>query len=1172
MRKITKCKCRILLLFLFLFIPTVMSASAQEFLLNLDFANVPLSKVLDEVGRQASLSVVYNTKDVNPDRVVSIKASREKLSTVMARLLKNSNASYSVKDKYLVLYTKENVEAPKAVQQVGKRQIKGMVTDETGEPLIGVSVLVQGTTMGTITDIDGMYSLEVPDNKASLEFTYIGYQKVILPVSSSSSFNVVMKEDAQQLSEVVVTAMGIERKEKSLTYATQKVSGDELMKVQDANFVNSLQGKVSGITITPSAGGAGGASKIVLRGNKSVLGNNSPLIVVDGIPLTNDINGQKDVQSGGSGLTYSSSSEGSDPLSMINPDDIESMNVLKGANAAALYGSKAANGVIMITTKKGKEGKIDINYSANITFEKPLVTPKIQNVYGAAVNLNANTLSVDSWGKKISELTPEELAYEGARLRNYAANDVDDFLRTGVSYNNSVSLSGGSEKIRSYFSYANSHSDGMIPKNSYNRNSFSFRQNYSLFNDRLKVDLSMNYIQAVTKNRPGGGTALNPLYDLYTMPRNIDMSYYKDNYVNENGSWTTALQGHYIKNENGDWEWATESKELTGPQQQWAYASKGHNNPYWLANRNQSRQEEERAYGYITAKLNLMKGLDFQARLNIDRTKSTGTTNRWATTWTPAAMEDYGMYGQDLTKITEIYVDYLLSYNRDIKDFAVSATAGWVGHTIKSDLQKIWANATIYDPMRRELPSVINYFYPMASEGNTSGRTYSPTSNWDKALLFTGQIGFKEMVYIDGSYRRDWYRPFRYFYKTRGTATNYGYFGLGANALVDKIFKLPEDINHFKVRMSYSEVGNSIPNSAWNSSTTNMVTGAVNILTIGHYDNPIPETNKSFEVGFDMALFRNSLELDFTYYNATADHLYMLNSVQGGKTTPSNSGKIRNSGIESTVTYSMNLAKNFLWRTSVNFSLNNNKILKTAYNEDGTEALVEQQIANGKIQVKYEEGGTYGDMYATDFDRNKDGSIKLSSTGRPKLSNEKFGVYVGNMYSKYQLGWSNSFTYKDFNLSFLINGKIGGKVISFTEAELDKLGVSERTANARLAAEADPSLVWNGKPALYMPDGNLAPISEYYQGIGGDVNATQYIYDATNFRLRELSLGYTFRNLLGASKHVSISFIARNLFFIYKDAPVDPDISLSTQNGLSAFEIFNMPSSRSFGFSLKANF
>ena len=764
MRKITKCKCRILLLFLFLFIPTVMSASAQEFLLNLDFANVPLSKVLDEVGRQASLSVVYNTKDVNPDRVVSIKASREKLSTVMARLLKNSNASYSVKDKYLVLYTKENVAAPKAVQQVGKRQIKGMVTDETGEPLIGVSVLVQGTTMGTITDIDGMYSLEVPDNKASLEFTYIGYQKVILPVSSSSSFNVVMKEDAQQLSEVVVTAMGIERKEKSLTYATQKVSGDELMKVQDANFVNSLQGKVSGITITPSAGGAGGASKIVLRGNKSVLGNNSPLIVVDGIPLTNDINGQKDVQSGGSGLTYSSSSEGSDPLSMINPDDIESMNVLKGANAAALYGSKAANGVIMITTKKGKEGKIDINYSANITFEKPLVTPKIQNVYGAAVNLNANTLSVDSWGKKISELTPEELAYEGARLRNYAANDVDDFLRTGVSYNNSVSLSGGSEKIRSYFSYANSHSDGMIPKNSYNRNSFSFRQNYSLFNDRLKVDLSMNYIQAVTKNRPGGGTALNPLYDLYTMPRNIDMSYYKDNYVNENGSWTTALQGHYIKNENGDWEWATESKELTGPQQQWAYASKGHNNPYWLANRNQSRQEEERAYGYITAKLNLMKGLDFQARLNIDRTKSTGTTNRWATTWTPAAMEDYGMYGQDLTKITEIYVDYLLSYNRDIKDFAVSATAGWVGHTIKSDLQKIWANATIYDPMRRELPSVINYFYPMASEGNTSGRTYSPTSNWDKALLFTGQIGFKEMVYIDGSYRRDWYRPFRYFY------------------------------------------------------------------------------------------------------------------------------------------------------------------------------------------------------------------------------------------------------------------------------------------------------------------------------------------------------------------------------------------------------------------------
>ena len=381
MKKNQKCRIKLLLSSLFLFVPFLLNAAngQDETMVSLNFTNAPLSQVLNEVGRQTSLRIVYNTKDVNPDKIISVKVNQEKLSSVMTNLLRNTNSDYAIKDNYLVLYSAKNNDVVKATSQQSKRTIKGVVSDEFGEPLIGVSVLVRGTTVGAITDIDGNYSVDVENNDAVLEFTYIGYQKITLPVAGTTSFNVVMKEDTQQLGEVVVTAMGIERKEKSLTYATQQVKGDELMKVQDANFVNSLQGKVSGITITPSAGGAGGASKIILRGNKSILGNNSPLIVIDGIPMTNDINNQADVTSGGSGLTYSSSSEGSDPLSMINPDDIESMNVLKGANAAALYGSKAANGVIMITTKKGKEGKIDINYSANRTFEKPLLTPKIQN-------------------------------------------------------------------------------------------------------------------------------------------------------------------------------------------------------------------------------------------------------------------------------------------------------------------------------------------------------------------------------------------------------------------------------------------------------------------------------------------------------------------------------------------------------------------------------------------------------------------------------------------------------------------------------------------------------------------------------------------------------------------------------------------------------------------------
>ena len=761
MKKNLEYRIKILLFSLFLFVPFLTNATAQsEIVISLDFANAPLSEVLNEISRQTSLSMVYNAKDVDPNRKVTIHANREKLSKVMTDLLKNTNTTYSVRDNHLVVYSTKETPTVHSTMQQKQRTIKGTVSDEYGEPLIGVSVLVQGTTTGTITDIDGNYTLEILNDEAVLEFSYIGYQKISLRVAGASSFNIIMKEDAQQLNEVVVTAMGIERKEKSLTYATQQVKGDELMKVQDANFVNALSGKASGVTITPSAGGAGGASKILLRGNKSILGNNSPLIVIDGVPMTNNVNGQTGFD-GGSNLTYSSTSEGSDPLSLVNPDDIESLNILKGANAAALYGSAAANGVLMITTKKGKEGRISINVSSSATFDRPLLTPKIQNVYGATVDPTAETLSVDSWGKKLSDLTADELNYSGAKLRNTASNDdVNDFFRTGATFNNSISVSGGTETVRTYFSYANSYSDGMMRNNNYKRNTLSFRQSYSLFNKKLNVDLSLNYVQAKTKNRPGGGTVMNPLYDLYRMPRNVDLNYYKENYYIENGKWTSNEQSYFDSKNN---KWTTGTVELTGPKQEWAYWQNGMNNPYWMVNTRNSISEEERAYGYISANYQIIDGLKIQGRLSLDRTKMKGTSERMATTWNISAMEDYGMYGQDLNWINEVYVDALLSYDKQIKDFSISATTGWTGHTLKGETQKLWAKATTANWKHDTMPTLINFFEPSVSQGNVSERSYTLSSNWDKGLLFTGQIGWQEKVYLEGSYRRDWYRAFKQY-------------------------------------------------------------------------------------------------------------------------------------------------------------------------------------------------------------------------------------------------------------------------------------------------------------------------------------------------------------------------------------------------------------------------
>lgn len=1167
MKKNLEYRIKILLFSLFLFVPFLTNATAQsEIVISLDFANAPLSEVLNEISRQTSLSMVYNAKDVDPNRKVTIHANREKLSKVMTDLLKNTNTTYSVRDNHLVVYSTKETPTVHSTMQQKQRTIKGTVSDEYGEPLIGVSVLVQGTTTGTITDIDGNYTLEILNDEAVLEFSYIGYQKISLRVAGASSFNIIMKEDAQQLNEVVVTAMGIERKEKSLTYATQQVKGDELMKVQDANFVNALSGKASGVTITPSAGGAGGASKILLRGNKSILGNNSPLIVIDGVPMTNNVNGQTGFD-GGSNLTYSSTSEGSDPLSLVNPDDIESLNILKGANAAALYGSAAANGVLMITTKKGKEGRISINVSSSATFDRPLLTPKIQNVYGATVDPTAETLSVDSWGKKLSDLTADELNYSGAKLRNTASNDdVNDFFRTGATFNNSISVSGGTETVRTYFSYANSYSDGMMRNNNYKRNTLSFRQSYSLFNKKLNVDLSLNYVQAKTKNRPGGGTVMNPLYDLYRMPRNVDLNYYKENYYIENGKWTSNEQSYFDSKNN---KWTTGTVELTGPKQEWAYWQNGMNNPYWMVNTRNSISEEERAYGYISANYQIIDGLKIQGRLSLDRTKMKGTSERMATTWNISAMEDYGMYGQDLNWINEVYVDALLSYDKQIKDFSISATTGWTGHTLKGETQKLWAKATTANWKHDTMPTLINFFEPSVSQGNVSERSYTLSSNWDKGLLFTGQIGWQEKVYLEGSYRRDWYRAFKQ-YSYRGTPTNYGYFSVGANALLHQIVTLPEVITNLKVRASYSEVGNSIPNVLYNARNTDPLTGAAVPSSYSYFNNPIPEKTKSFEAGFDISLFGSALNWDMTYYNSAMHNSYLTISDLGGLKKPVNAGVIRNQGIETTLSYNLAFAKDWMWRTSVNFSYNYNKIEKTYTKEDGTSAKLEQSIAGGKVMVRYDEGGSYGDLYAQDFKRNEDGSIKLVN-GAPQLDTQNY-VYLGNMNSKFNLGWSNTINYKDFSLYFLINGRIGGKVISLTEGMLDAVGNSQRTADARLAAEANNLYTATGEPAMYMSDGQLVSIEKYYRQVGGNTYGTQYVYNATNFRLGELSLGYTFRNLFGASKHLSLSLVARNLCFLYKDAPVDPDLALSTQNGLGAFDVFNMPSARSFGILLKANF
>ncbi len=1080
-----------------------------------------------------------------------------------------------------------NVMSPEASQAAGSKIVTGTVTDTSGETLIGLTVKAVGTSVATATDFEGNYSIKVPDGARELEFSYVGYRTKKVAIKGNT-LSVVMDPDDELLDEVVVTAMGIQRKESSLTYATQELKGDELMRVQDANFVNSLQGKAAGVTITQSAGGAGSASKILLRGNKSVLGNNQPLIVVDGIPMTNQVGSAPSAWTDFLDVN-TSHSEGGDALSLINPDDIESINILKGANAAALYGSAAANGVLMITTKTGKEGKVSVTVNSNTTFETPLLVPQLQNTYGTQIN--GTTINANGWGDNLSTLwathgssfntIPDGTARldgedTSVRLREKAQNDIADFYELGATYNNSISVSGGTEKVRSYFSYANTYADGMMPGNTYQRNTFNFRQNYSLFKNKLKIDVALNYVHAKSKNRPGGGAAMNPIYDLYTMPRNVDFDYYKNNYYAENGKWNTVSRKIY---QNGRPIPATTT--LSGPEQQWAFPSPKHNNPYWLTQMNIAESTEERAYGYVTAAYEIIDGLKVQARLNLDRSKYSDYTNRYATTQLVATMDDYGMYYQNKIWSNDFYFDGLVSYNKEIQDFSISATAGGVLHSVKGETESMEGVATAYSYVVNEdkLPQEVNIFQPGVGWGGSTN-SLSKSSNWDKALFVTAQLGYKDYVYLEGSYRQDWYRAFKQF-ADRGTPDNYGYFSVGANTLMHRYITMPEWITHLKVRTSYSEVGNSIPNIIYNQVSRNLITGATTGTGYGYFANPIPETSKSLEAGFDVSFFQNALNWDLTYYNTSLCNSYFLRATTG-KTIPVNTGLIRNQGIETTLSYSLYFAKDWMWRTSVNFSYNDNKIVETFTNEKGESAFIEQSLG-GDVRVRYQKDGSYGDIYAKELKKDANGQLILGSDGSPLKDTEKF-VYLGNMNSKYQLGWGNTISWKDFSLYFLINGRIGGKVLSFTEAYLDNLGLSKRVGDARDYAVAN-NLYWYpegadpattvGKEAMYV-DGQLVPIKEYYQAIsGGGASpiASKYCYDATNFRLAELSLGYTFRDLAnGAIKALSISAVGRNLFFIYNAAPIDPELSLSTANGLGAVDSFNMPSARSFGINLKLEF
>lgn len=979
-----------------------------------------------------------------------------------------------------------------------QKKVSGVVMDKDANmTLIGAAVIVKGTTNGVVTDIDGKYELEAFPNDV-LQFSYLGMETIEEPIGDRTVIHVEMASNSQKLNEVVVTAMGIQRKAKSLTYATQQLEGSELTRAKDANMINALQGKAAGVVITPNATGAGGSSKIVLRGNKSVYGNNQPLIVIDGVPMNNPKTSQLAGEYEGR--------DGGDALSNLNPDDIASMNVLKGASAAALYGSMAANGVIMISTKKGRDGAARVDFSSNITIETPLTAPKLQGRYGATKT--GDQLGYKSWGEKLAD-------------NDSAGKDrIGDFFRTGSTYINSVTINGGTEKVQSFLSYANTTALGMMPTNDFQRHNMTARESFKLFGDRLTIDASLSYITQKGTNRPHGGTYINALTGAYTFPVNGDWNYYKNNYESFDGTRNLMAQN-----------WYTPLDDFSS-------------NPYWVLNRIKSNEKRDRIMTSATAKLKITDYLNVQGRLSLDNTFDKFERKWHATTVETWAPGGNGRYRREQFDAKQFYGDFLVNFSKTWNEkWEVNASVG-------TSFMDSKINNLILDSDKLGLMEA-NFFVPENIKGNGNQRTENPRKRLN-SVFGTVQLGFNNMIYLDITGRNDWSSTLAY---TNNMSYFYPSFGL--TALINEIIPMTEKISLLKVRGSYSIVGNDVP--AYITYPMDGINlGQLEPNTRAPFTEMKPEKMHSMEFGLDLTMLDSRLNFDFTWYKTNNKNQYFTIDAplaSGYESYYINAGNIQNTGFEASMSYRWDFAKDWSWKPELNMSYNDNKVKKLDDRlSDGV------QLGSGAgYRFMLKEGGSFGDIYGPKL-LVKDGVIQLDKEGGiPVIGSTD--EYLGNVNSKWRLGWGNTFTYKDFNLYFLIDGKIGGNTVGKTESYLDSYGVTETTADARDNGGVD------------LGNGQKIDAKLYYETISGKGGAAdQYVYSATNFRLRELSLGYTFRNLISASKNLSISFVARNLFFFYKDSPHDPDMSVSTDNAWAGFDTFGLPASRSYGINLKVTF
>ncbi|HVI47621.1 MAG TPA: SusC/RagA family TonB-linked outer membrane protein [Chitinophaga sp.] len=1001
------------------------------------------------------------------------------------------------------------------------KEITGTVRDGKGNPLPGVTIQIKGTSKGTQTNAEGIYHINAKAGDI-LVFSSVGFAVKEQSVGGGTTVNAVLDENVKGLNELVVTALGIQRKAKDLTYSTQQIKGADLSVVKETNVLNSLSGKVAGLQINRSASGVGGSARVVLRGQKSIR-ENQPLYVIDGIPIVNFTAAQPSDLWGQSGGPNSNSAgrDGGDILSTINPDDIESVNVLKGASASALYGSQAANGVIMITTKKGKSGQTKINFSSDFTVDQAAYRPELQYSY----KQSPGTGNLYSWGDKGS-----------------SPDHVKDFFRTGTTWINAINVSGGTEKAQTYFSYSNITNKGVVPTTKYGQHTANFRETAKFLNDKLTVDANILMTTQNAHNRPSSGLYYNAITGVYLFPRGLDFNQYKNNYEYFSPTRNMFLQDWWIQNYD---------KGLPGQDSQ--------QNPYWILNRNVTENRKDNLISSLSLRYAINDWLSIQARGNVNKSWDKYELKANAGTQTTIA-DNNGRYTYDYLSSTQYYGDLLVLGNTKLSEkIGFNFTAG----TSITDLKQ---DRNFADSKDADL-AFANQFHIGNINLNPAAKIYNTGVRRQLQSVF-GTVGFNlsEKVFLDLTARNDWSSTLAY---TPNAKKGYLYYSAGLNTILSDLVKLPKFVDYSKVRVSYAKVGNDV--QPFVTLPVNTIrSGQLTSNTSGPYlGQPLkPEMTTSIEVGTEWRFLDSRLNFDFTWYSSHTKDQYFDFPISAGYLYPNayvNAGNVLNTGIEATLGYQVIKQKNLTWQTNFNFTHNRNKLIELAPQLKGDYTITPKGDNVNSYALKLHEGSSFGDIYGVKFKRADDGSILVNDNGKPIAQTGPL-QYLGNPTPKFLLGWSNTINWKQFTFNVLIDGRFGGKVMSITQAMLDEYGVSKTTANARDngGVEIAATKASGGKFA------GKIPADVFFGAVGGRAGITEYyMYDATNIRLRELAIGYTIPLRPGIIKDLKVGLVGRNLFFFSKNAPYDPELSMSTGNGVQGVDVFGLPATRSFGINLK---